>query len=97
VEPNLAPKAYEKYETFSRLHIIPHLGSKRLDNIQVKEIRQWLNKIATVCQCCAQEKTRRGRSTKGAAAQSGNAAGQRCPHEAVKTLATRFALRLPAR
>ena len=28
VQPNLAPKTYEKYETFSRLHIIPYLGEK---------------------------------------------------------------------
>ncbi len=34
VEPNLAPKTYEKYEMFSRLHIIPHLGGKRLDKIR---------------------------------------------------------------
>jgi integrase len=56
VEPNLAPKTYEKYEMFSRLHIIPHIGSKRLDKIQVKDIRQWLNKLAILCQCCAQGK-----------------------------------------
>jgi len=41
---------------FSRLHVVPHLGGKRLDKIQVKDIRQWLNKLATVCQCCAQGK-----------------------------------------
>ena len=56
VEPNLAPKTYEKYEMFSRLHIIPHLGGKRLDIIQVKDIRQWFNKLAVNCQCCAQGK-----------------------------------------
>lgn len=32
VEPNLAPKTYERYEMFSRLHIIPYLGGKHLDN-----------------------------------------------------------------
>jgi len=56
VESNLAPKTYEKYEMFSRLHIIPHLGGKRLDVIQVKDIRQRLNKLTTLCQCCAQRK-----------------------------------------
>jgi integrase len=54
VEPNLAPKTYEKYETFSRLHIIPHLGKKRIDRIQVKDLRQWLNKLSRICQCCTQ-------------------------------------------
>lgn len=56
VQPDLAPKTYEKYELFSRLHIIPHLGSMRLDRIQVKDVRQWLNKLSRVCQCCVQGK-----------------------------------------
>ena len=56
VQPNLAPKTYEKYELFARLHIIPHLGTKRLDKLQVKDIRQWLNKLGRICQCCAQGK-----------------------------------------
>jgi integrase len=56
VKPNLAPLTHAKYESFSRLHIIPHLGEKRLDKIQVKYIRQWLNKLASICQCCAQGK-----------------------------------------
>lgn len=56
VEPNLAPKTYEKYETFSRLHIIPYLGGRRIDKLQVKDIRQWQNKLAVMCQCCAQGK-----------------------------------------
>jgi hypothetical protein len=36
VKPNLAPKTHEKYETFTRLHILPYLGTKRLDKLQVK-------------------------------------------------------------
>jgi integrase len=53
VLPNLAPKTYQTYELFVRLHIIPYLGNKRLDNLAVRDIRQWLNKIARICQCCA--------------------------------------------
>ena len=56
VEPNLAPKTFERYEMFSRLHINPYLGGTNLDKIQVKDIRQWLNKLAVTCQCCAQRK-----------------------------------------
>jgi len=56
VRPNLAPKTIEKYELFSRLHIIPHLGTKRLDKLQVQHIREWLNKLSRICQCCAQKK-----------------------------------------
>jgi hypothetical protein len=32
------------------LRIIPRLGGKRLDKIQVKGIRQWLNKLTVICQ-----------------------------------------------
>jgi integrase len=56
VQPNLAPKTYERYELFVRLHISPYLGTKRLDKIQVKDIRQWLNKLGSTCQCCRQGK-----------------------------------------
>ena len=56
IRPNLAPKTAEKYELFARLHIVPHLGAKRLDKLQVKDIRQWLNKLGHICQCCAQGK-----------------------------------------
>ena len=53
VLPNLAPKTYQTYELFVRLHIIPYLGNKRLDNLAVRDIRQWLNKLMRICQCCA--------------------------------------------
>jgi integrase len=56
VEPNLAPKTYEKYEMFSRLYVIPGLGTKRLDRLQARDIRAWLNQLRTTCQCCAQGK-----------------------------------------
>jgi hypothetical protein len=56
VQPNLAPKTCEKYELFSRLHTIPDLGSMRLDRIQVKDIRQWLNQLGRICQCCVRGK-----------------------------------------
>jgi hypothetical protein len=50
VQPNLAPKTYQTYELFARLHIDPYLGQKRLDKLQVKDVRQWLSKLASVCQ-----------------------------------------------
>jgi integrase len=56
IKPNLAPKTYEKYEAFSRLHIVPYLGDKRVIKLQIRDIRQWLNKLAETCQCCAQGK-----------------------------------------
>jgi hypothetical protein len=56
VEPNLAPKTYDYYEMFSRLYIAPGLGAKRLDRLQVRDVRSWLNRLRQACQCCMQGK-----------------------------------------
>jgi integrase len=56
VEPNLAPKTAERYALFIRLYLVPGLGMKRLDRLQVRDIRVWLNRLRTTCQCCAQGK-----------------------------------------
>lgn len=56
VEPNLAPKTCERYALFARLYLVPGLGTKRLDRLQVRDVRTWLNKLRTTCQCCAQGK-----------------------------------------
>ena len=56
VEPNLEPATYAYYEVMSRLYIIPALGRKRLDRLQVRDVQTWLNKLARSCQCCVQGK-----------------------------------------
>ncbi|MGP3687427.1 site-specific integrase [Streptomyces sp. IBSNAI002] len=56
VKPNLAPLSYVSYEGYVRLYITPHLGTKRLDKLTVRDVREWLTKVAAVCQCCAQGK-----------------------------------------
>jgi integrase len=56
VKPNLAPLSYVSYEGSVRLYIVPHLGAKRLDRLTVRDVREWLTKLAGVCQCCAQGK-----------------------------------------
>ena len=56
VEPNLAPKTVEKYVLLSRLYLVPGLGTKRIDRLQVRDIRTWLNRLRITCQCCAQGK-----------------------------------------
>jgi integrase len=56
VKPNLEPATYAYYETMARRYIRPALGTKRLDRLQPRDVQAWLNKLATVCQCCAQGK-----------------------------------------
>jgi integrase len=56
VRPNLAPATYINYELFVRLHIAPPLGAQRLDRLGVRDVQTWINKVAGICQCCAQGK-----------------------------------------
>ncbi len=74
VQPNLAPMTYETRAIFCRVHIVPHLGKKRLDRIQVKDIREWLNKLGRICQCCARGKD----ASRGAEKQRCCAIGNCC-------------------
>src|SRR6266508_814451 len=59
VTPNLAPLTAATYETFVRLYLVPGLGSKRLDRLQVRDVQAWINRLPRTCQCCAQGKDAR--------------------------------------
>ncbi|WP_033819888.1 site-specific integrase [Kitasatospora sp. MBT63] len=56
VDPHLKPKTAETYEMHVRLHIAPGLGSKRLDKLTVRDVREWTNSLLDACQCCTQGK-----------------------------------------
>lgn len=56
VRPNLAPLTAATYETLVRLYIVPGLGGKRLDRLQVRDVQTWINYLAKRCQCCVQGK-----------------------------------------
>jgi integrase len=64
VSPNLAPLTCATYETLLRLYIIPGLGAKRLDRLQVRDVQTWINQVAKTCQCCAQGKDARRPETR---------------------------------
>jgi excisionase family DNA binding protein len=59
VRPNLAPGSYITHEALTRRHIVPGLGAKRLDKLQVCDVQSWLNRTRQICQCCAQGKDAR--------------------------------------
>ena len=86
VEPSLAPKTYEKYEMFTRLYIAPHLGSKRLDKLTSRDVRQWLNQLRQTCQCCAQ-----GKDARRPEAQRRCCAAGHCCHQVVSARTLRDA------
>jgi integrase len=41
------------YESAVRLHLIPALGTKRLDSLQVQHVRTFLDEFRNKCLCCA--------------------------------------------
>jgi integrase len=58
IRPNREPSTYTTYEVMSRLHIIPGIGTKKIDpkKLIVRVTQAWLNQLAGTCQCCAQGK-----------------------------------------
>ncbi len=75
VRPHLAPLSYVSYEGAVRLYIAPHLGSKRLDKLTVRDVREWLTKLSTVCQCCAQGKDAKRESSQRRCCAVGDCCG----------------------
>jgi len=59
IKPNRAPLTHVNYELFCRLYIVPGIGEHRLDKLRMREVQQWINKLPTICQCCAQGKDER--------------------------------------
>ncbi len=86
VAPNLAPKTFEKYEMFSRLYIVPGLGPKRLDRLQVRDVRAWLNQLRQACQCCAQGKDAARPSELRRCCAIGRCCGQRLSDRTIKDI-----------
>jgi len=59
VKPNLAPLTYATRESMVRLYLVPGVGAKRLDRLQVRDVQTWINAVGRTCQCCAQGKDAR--------------------------------------
>jgi integrase len=84
VQPNLAPKTHERYEMISRLYIVPRLGTKRLDRLQVRDIRAFLNHLRQACQCCAQGKDAARPERLRRCCAIGHCCGQRLSERTIK-------------
>jgi integrase len=64
IEPNAAPLTHSTYETLTRLYIVPGIGTKRLDRLQVRDVQTWINQVGRLCQCCVQRKDANRPATK---------------------------------
>lgn len=52
VKEERRPKTYQGYESVVRLHLIPGLGKKRLNKLNAQDVRQFITRVRSECQCC---------------------------------------------
>ncbi|MGQ5609202.1 MULTISPECIES: tyrosine-type recombinase/integrase [Streptomyces] len=50
----LRENTHTRYAACVRLHIIPSLGTKKIARLTAKEVRTFLDRLRTTCQCCTQ-------------------------------------------
>jgi len=56
IAPFVKPKTTETYTADVARYITPYLGQTRLDALTVVDVRRWLHRLASGCQCCVQAK-----------------------------------------
>lgn len=52
VKVHRRPKTYQGYESVARVHLVPGLGRKKIRTLRAAEVRTWLARVASECQCC---------------------------------------------
>ncbi|NEB94086.1 tyrosine-type recombinase/integrase [Streptomyces bauhiniae] len=50
----LRENTHTRYAACVRLHLIPGLGAKKIARLTAKDVRTFLDRLRTTCQCCAQ-------------------------------------------
>ncbi|MGW0703224.1 tyrosine-type recombinase/integrase [Streptomyces sp. NPDC002867] len=50
----LRENTHTRYAACVRLHLIPGLGTKKIARLTAKDVRTFLDRLRTACQCCAQ-------------------------------------------
>ncbi|MGW9068970.1 tyrosine-type recombinase/integrase [Streptomyces yangpuensis] len=50
----LRENTHTRYATCIRLHLIPGLGTKKIARLTARDVRTFLDRLRTTCQCCTQ-------------------------------------------
>ncbi|CAM5632984.1 Site-specific integrase OS=Streptomyces tendae OX=1932 GN=GUR47_26175 PE=4 SV=1 [Streptomyces tendae] len=50
----LRENTHVRYAACVRLHLMPSLGTKKVARLTAKDVRTFLDRLRTTCQCCAQ-------------------------------------------
>ncbi len=53
---HLRENTHTRYAACIRLHLIPGLGTKKIARLTARDVRTFLDRLRTTCQCCAQER-----------------------------------------
>ncbi|PWW62130.1 site-specific recombinase XerD [Actinokineospora spheciospongiae] len=53
VDGELQPRTVEGYRVVVNRHLIPNLGSKKLDRLSASDVRTFMTKLRNRCRCCA--------------------------------------------
>jgi integrase len=57
--PRVRPSTLELLRSTVDVHLTPGLGRVQLDKLSIADVRRFVTKLQTTCQCCAQNKERR--------------------------------------
>ena len=52
---HLRENTHTRYAACIRLHLIPGLGAKKVARLTARDVRTFLDRLRTTCQCCAQD------------------------------------------
>jgi hypothetical protein len=74
IKPNREPSTYTTYEVMARLHVVPGVGSKRIDKLTVREPRHGSTSSPAAASAAPRGKTPGARKGSAAAAPSASAA-----------------------
>jgi integrase len=83
IAPFTKPKTTETYTATVARYITPYLGDKRLDALTVADMRRWLHRLSTGCQCCLQGKDLLRRADKQRCCALGQCCAQRLARRTV--------------
>jgi integrase len=89
--PRLRATTFRTYQAMTTRFLIPGLGSRRLGALTVSEVREFLTRIASTCQCCAHgTDARRDPAHRDPARRPRCCAIGRCCHQTVSPTTVRY-------
>jgi integrase len=87
------PSTLASYRWLTRTYVTPYLGTKKLARLRPSDVRQFLNRLKAVCQCCALSKDAK-RVKRGMPARCCTKKPRQCCEAFLSDASVRYAHRL---